>query len=330
MILFDRELLFIELEQRGREHWANQLRLLCEERYAAASHGDYEKWKAAVEALPEIAAKFVANHDAVEVECDRSQASALSAEQLAELHGALMQLHPWRKGPFKLFDLFIDTEWRSDLKWQRMVKQVNFSEKLVLDIGCGNGYYGWKMLERGAKMVIGCDPTLLYNFQYEAVRRYAPASCKNFLVPVADHELPEHLGLFDITVSMGVLYHRTSPIDHLIKLAETLQPNGQLLLETLIIDAADDRQVLVPEGRYAKMRNVWFIPSLGMLRTWLARTGFTEIAVVDVTATTTDEQRKTEWMRYESLADFLDPNDRSLTIEGHPAPLRAMLLAKKR
>lgn len=330
MTLFDRELLFKELETRGLGNWVKQLRHLCHEKYSPTSHGDYDKWKAAVEALPDIAAKFTANHDAVEVACDRSQPSSMSVEQRDGLHSALMQLHPWRKGPFNLFEQFIDTEWRSDLKWKRMEKSVDFTEKLILDIGCGNGYYGWKMLERGAEMVIGCDPTLLYNFQYEAVRRYAPANWKNFLVPVADNELPEELGAFDLTLSMGVLYHRTSPIDHLTKLAETLKPNGQLLLETLVIDSADGRQVLVPAGRYAKMRNVWFIPSLGMLRTWLARTGFTEIEVVDVTATTTHEQRQTEWMRYESLADFLDPNDSSLTIEGHPAPLRAMLLAKKR
>jgi tRNA (mo5U34)-methyltransferase len=330
MILFDRELLFTELNARGLDNWAKQLRLLCDERYSPTSHGDYEKWKAAVEALPDIATQITANHDAVEVNCDRGQASGLSAEQLAEVRSTLMQLHPWRKGPFKLFDLFIDTEWRSDLKWKRLERCVDFTNKLVLDIGCGNGYYGWKMVDRGAEMVIGCDPTLLYNFQYEAVRRYAPVSCANFLVPVADHELPEQLGLFDITVSMGVLYHRTSPIDHLFKVAETLKTNGQLLLETLVIDASDARHVLVPEGRYAKMRNVWFIPSLALLRTWLTRTGFTEIEVVDVTATTIAEQRQTEWMRYESLADFLDPHDSSLTIEGHPAPLRAMLLAKKR
>ena len=44
--------------------------------------------------------------------------------------------------------------------------------------------------------------------------------------------------------------------------------------------------------------------------------------------TSLDEQRRTDWMTSESLAEFLDPNDRSKTIEGYPAPLRAVLTAK--
>ncbi len=51
--------------------------------------------------------------------------------------------------------------------------------------------------------------------------------------------------------------------------------------------------------------------------------------IADVCVTTTEEQRRTEWMVTESLADFLDPNDRSKTVEGYPAPQRAVLIARK-
>ncbi|MCK5863518.1 MAG: DUF1698 domain-containing protein, partial [Marinobacter adhaerens] len=50
---------------------------------------------------------------------------------------------------------------------------------------------------------------------------------------------------------------------------------------------------------------------------------------VDVTPTTTDEQRSTDWMRFNSLQDFLDPNDPSKTVEGYPGPLRATVIAEK-
>ena len=56
---------------------------------------------------------------------------------------------------------------------------------------------------------------------------------------------------------MGVLYHRRSPIDHLLELKGCLQTGGELVLETLVIDGGLG-EVLVPENRYAKMRNVWF------------------------------------------------------------------------
>ena len=61
----------------------------------------------------------------------------------------------------------------------------------------------------------------------------------------------------------------------------------------------------------------------------LERCGFTDIRVVDSTRTTVEEQRSTDWMTFESLADFLSPTDHTRTVEGHPAPLRAMLLARK-
>ena len=139
--------------------------------------------------------------------------------------------------------------------------------------------------------------------------------------------LVPRLNAFDIAVSMGVLYHRTSPIDHLQMLRESLRRGGQLVLETLIIES-NDPVVLVPEGRYAKMRNVWFIPSLSMLTLWLQRTGFRDIKVIDVTPTTSEEQRRTQWMTFESLEDFLNPNDSAQTAEGYPAPIRASVTAR--
>jgi tRNA (mo5U34)-methyltransferase len=199
---------------------------------------------------------------------------------------------------------------------------------MVLDVGCGNGYYGWRMLHSGARLVLGLDPFLLFLMQFEAVRKYAGANCPHYVLPLTDADLPERLNLFDVTLSMGVLYHRTSPIDHLRSLWESLAPGGQLVLETIVIESSQ-QEVLVPEDRYAKMRNVWFIPSVPMLQLWLRRCGFKDIRVIDVARTTFKEQRRTDWMTFESLADFLDPADPTHTIEGHPAPVRAMILARK-
>ncbi len=87
--------------------------------------------------------------------------------------------------------------------------------------------------------------------------------------------------------------------------------------------------VLVPGDRYAQMRNVYFIPSAPALKNWLEKCGFVDVRIVDMSVTSTEEQRRTEWMVTESLADFLDPNDASKTVEGYPAPLRAVLIARK-
>ena len=182
------------------------------------------------------------------------------------------------------------------------------------------------MAGEGAGLVVGIDPTQLFLAQFLAVRRFVGDGWPVHLLPLGIEQVPPKLQAFDTVFSMGVLYHRRSPIDHLMELRDTLKPGGELVLETLVIDGGPGR-VLVPEGRYAKMRNVWFLPSPAELVRWLQRCGFGEVRVVDVTTTTTEEQRGTAWMDFESLPDYLDPLDSTRTVEGHPGPVRAIVLA---
>ena len=127
---------------------------------------------------------------------------------------------------------------------------------------------------------------------------------------------------------MGVLYHRRSPLDHLWQLKDQLVPGGELVLETLVVEG-DENTVLVPGDRYAQMRNVYFIPSAAAQQ-WLEKCGFIDVRIVDACVTSTEEQRRTEWMTTESLADFLDPQDSSKTREGYPARCARCLLPPNR
>jgi tRNA (mo5U34)-methyltransferase len=127
---------------------------------------------------------------------------------------------------------------------------------------------------------------------------------------------------------MGVLYHRKSPFDFLRRLKYLLKPGGELVLETLVIEG-DRNTVLVPDDRYARMKNVWFIPSADAMIHWLNKSGFKNTRLVDVSRTTTEEQRSTEWMTFESLDLCLDPQDRNLTVEGYQAPTRATFIANR-
>ena len=105
-----------------------------------------------------------------------------------------------------------------------------------------------------------------------------------------------------------------------------LTTNGQLILETLILPG-EEETALCPRDRYARMRNVFFIPTVKCLRTWLTRSGFDNIQCVDITPTTLAEQRKTMWIDSNSLETFLDPHDKNHTVEGYPAPIRAVVTA---
>ena len=304
--------------------WQESVSQLSRLRLIAQPHGDMPRWLAAVEALPEVAATVKAAQACITVDPDVS----LDSGRSDALTASLRQLMPWRKGPFDFFGVHVDTEWRSDWKWQRIVPHISdLRDRTVLDVGCGSGYHCWRMAAAGARAVLGIDPTLLYLFQYLAVRRYA-GDLPVWFAPVRMEEMPVGAGCFDTVFSMGVLYHRRSPLDHLIELFSALKPGGELVLETLVVEG-DVQTVLMPEDRYASMRNVYFLPSVAMLERWLMRCGFTDVRAVDVSHTTVEEQRATEWMTFQSLPDFLCADNPSLTIEGHPAPCRAALVARR-
>ena len=302
--------------------WAEQLPRQIASAMNTEAHGDLAGWQAAIAALPEVEPQIKQIQDCVQI----GAATDLSALQHQQLIQQLKKLHPWRKGPYQLFDHNIDTEWRSDWKWQRLQAHISpLSRRLVLDVGCGNGYHCWRMLGAGAKLVIGIDPTLLSVMQFLAIKKlYGPAAA--YVLPLGIEDMPPDLRLFDTVFSMGVLYHRRSPIDHLLELKACLRPGGELVLETLVI-ADSGMQVLMPEQRYAKMRNVWFLPSCDMLLLWLRRCGFVDAKLINIGKTSCAEQRSTEWMRFHSLADFLDADDHNLTCEGLPAPVRAIFTA---
>jgi tRNA (mo5U34)-methyltransferase len=289
-----------------------------------AAHGKRELWLNTLAQLPNLVASSV---DFTQAAVRIGQAKDLHAEQASALRKALEVFIPWRKGPFEVFGMPIDTEWRSDWKWARVLPHLSpLQGRLVLDVGCGSGYHLWRILGAGAQQVIGIDPSLFFLMQFQLIKQYAGQQPVHFL-PLKSEDLPDFQGQgFDTVLSMGVLYHRRSPLEHLQELKNVLRAGGELVLETLIIEG-DERTVLMPEDRYGKMRNVWFIPSVALLELWLRRLGFEAIRTVDVTPTTTDEQRSTAWMRFESLQDFLDPEDAHRTIEGYPAPVRAVIIA---
>ncbi len=322
----DLEQLGLRMRETALAPWSASLQDRLNLYFSQRLHGEFHEWMDTIARLPEIPAQRVYLDSAsVGVGSGTPQDPAT----LANVESLLRTLHPWRKGPYDVHGIGIDTEWRSDWKWERLAPHISsLCGRVVLDVGCGNGYHCWRMAGAGANLVIGIDPTQRYLAQFLAIRHFLGREWPVYLLPFASEDLPRNLQAFDTVFSMGILYHRRSPIDHLLELKGFLRSGGELILETLVIEGPEGA-VLVPEGRYAKMRNVWFIPSPATLAVWLKRCGFRNVNIRDVSVTSLAEQRSTDWMRFESLSDFLNPDDRSRTLEGYPAPSRAILTAVK-
>ena len=305
-------------EEAGLSEWAERLPEIVAEEDRLRPHGKLAEWLAALKALP---------GPDPDADVDLRDAVRVEGGAMPGIEPALLALRPWRKGPFFLHGLHVDAEWRSDWKWERVRPHIeSLSDRRVLDIGCGNGYHCWRMAGAGARLAIGIDPTRLSVAQFFAVRHFV-RDPRVWVLPLGIERLPPAPGAFDTVFSMGLLYHRKDPGEHLERIRRLLRPGGEAIVETLVVvDGSED--VLRPAGRYAKMRNVYAIPSPERLEAWMRRAGFEDVRVVDVTPTTPEEQRSTGWMTYESLADFLDPLDPRRSVEGHPAPVRAVAVAR--
>ncbi len=243
-----------------------------------------------------------------------------------QLHSLAKMMMPWRKGPFDLFSLFIDTEWQSQIKYNLLRPHFQLKGKRVVDIGCNNGYYMLRMLEDRPESLVGFDPSPLYKLQFELINHFAKTPIVYELLGV--EHLPFYEEKFDVIFCLGVLYHRSDPIAMLKALYKGLDTRGEVILDTFMIDG-DDEICLTPSRSYSKIPNIYFVPTVKALKNWCQRAGFTQFDVLSVCATQSEEQRKTEWIEGESLENFLDPDDITKTIEGYPAPKRVYVKLSK-
>ena len=301
MLQYDR--LWQYLTDIGVGDWRSRIEAMLHLRLSRAGHGNFTEWQETLAGLANTA-----------------------RDDEVQIRKLLLSLSPWRKGPFDVAGIHIDAEWRSDLKWERLTDAIqSLQDRNVLDVGCGNGYYARRMCDAGAGAVIGVDPTLLYVVQHLAIDHFLPQE-NLFVLPLRSDELPQGARAFDTCFSMGVLYHQRSPLLHLQQLRSFLRRSGELVLETLYIPG-EESFASTPADRYARMRNVWLLPTIAELTTWLQRSGFKNIEIVDQSVTTVDEQRSTAWMTFDSLDKALDDNDPDKTVEGWPAPRRVVIVA---
>lgn len=253
----------------------------------------------------------------------------VNAAERQEIATQLRQFVPWRKGPFSVFGVEVDAEWRSERKWARLLQRLpDLSNAVVADIGCNNGYYMFRMAHHRPRFVLGLEPSVQHYYCFNSLRTMA--AMDNLAIDLLGVEhLPLFPDCFDVLFLMGIIYHRPSPIDTLRDILIALRPGGTLLLESQAIPG-EEPYALFPDKTYAKVPGTYFVPTGTCLVNWMQKAGFVDIELFCTHPMSSAEQRSTEWMVFESYSDFIDSANPGLTVEGYPAPWRVFVTARKK
>jgi len=253
-------------------------------------------------------------------------ADQLGEEEQAKVYEVMRSFMPWRKGPFDVFGIEIDAEWRSERKWNRVKEALpDLKDKVIADIGCNNGYYMFRTAAHQPKAVLGFEPYIQHYYCFKTLNRLAGQE-NLFIEPFGVEDIGLFPSSFDVIFLMGIIYHRISPIEMLREIKEAMKPGGVLILESQAIPG-EQPVALFPESRYAKVPGTYFVPTAACLKNWLTRVGFKDVEVFASHPMSNKEQRKTDWMVFESYDDFIDPENSDLTVEGYPAPHRVYVRA---
>ncbi len=256
----------------------------------------------------------------------------ISHDEFQALQDLALDLKPWRKGPFCLYSaegntqFYIDSEWQSNKKMKLILKALDtigysLKDKVVLDVGCNNGYYMFDLALRGVKHISGIDPIAIFFLQFYFIHKLANISyCAFRLLGVQD--VITLNAKYDLILCLGVLYHRKEPLQTLKQLKSILAPNGIVLLETLILQDSN-ATCLCPYPNYAKMPNVFYIFSPQALQNLALHAGFKSCEILSYSYTDNTEQRSTDFIDKKSLGDYLSPTQ---TIEGYPPACRGIFV----
>jgi tRNA (mo5U34)-methyltransferase len=154
----------------------------------------------------------------------------------------------------------------------------------VLDIGAWDGFFSYECERRGARRVVALDKFVwerpcFGKRGFELARRVLGSKVEDCELEVLDIS-PERVGVFDLVLFLGVLYHMAHPLLALERVASVTRK--QLILETHVDMGEHDRPVLAfyPEDECGNDPTNWFGPNRAAVEAMLRVVGFRKIELV--------------------------------------------------
>lgn len=128
----------------------------------------------------------------------------------------------YKKGEEKHFTSFVAKGTPTD-EVKEVLKELNWKNKLILDVGCGTGLFAYTVSKLGPKKVLGID------FSKEAID-IAQKTHKNHNLQYQFLDVKEIKLKYDVIVSLGTLEHMDNPLKTLKILKKHLSKNGKIIV----------------------------------------------------------------------------------------------------
>lgn len=194
----------------------------------------------------------------------------------------------------------------------RTLKRVSVPDRLdgqtVLDIGAWDGFFSFEAERRGARRVLATDwfcwsgPGWGTKDGFELARRALHSRVEDKEIDVFDLS-PVTVGVFDLVLFLGVLYHLKHPM---LALERVFNVTGrQLILETHV-DLLHSRRpawAFYPSDELDRDPTNWFGPNPSAVVEMLKSVGFRRVEVVSLSSLPFRIARALKW-RWQGRGQF--------------------------
>lgn len=172
--------------------------------------------------------------------------------------------------------------WNTPEILERLRLPESLTGQTVLDVGCWDGFYSFEAERRGAKRVLATDS---FTWQrkswgskegFDLARRVLGSRVEDREIDVLDLA-PETVGVFDVVLFLGVLYHMKHPMLALERVASV---TGRLLIVETVIDllwAPGRALAFYPGAELGGDDSNWFGPTPAAVEAMLRAAGFARV-----------------------------------------------------